>query len=111
MSFWHRSCILFRKYGVAFEAVAVIQGIETLVSFADGFSPSDAAVDIPFLLRTLPLIGLRDATGFARNCRYFSRGSSGFTLALWIEVLDILGYAFPLVPPPIQPVFPLSFFT
>src|SRR5271155_3852489 len=29
LSLWHPSCILFRKYGVAFGAVAVIQGIET----------------------------------------------------------------------------------
>src|ERR1700722_18476669 len=62
----------------------------------DGFSPSDAALSIPFLLRTLASTVLRDAAGFARSCRRFSQESSGFTSALWIEVLDILRYAFPL---------------
>jgi hypothetical protein len=84
----------------------------SLVSRAiDGFSSSDAAVGIPFLLRTLSPMVLQDATGFTRRCRYFSLESNGFTSALWIEALDILSYAFPLVLPFVQPVFSLSFFT
>ena len=84
----------------------------SLISRAiDRFSSSDAVVNILFLLRTLPPIGLRDVTGLARSYRYFSRESSGFALALWIDVLDILRYAFLLVLPPIQAIFPPSFFT
>ena len=62
-------------------------------------------------LTSPPLMVLQDVIGFARSCQYFLRESSGLALALWMEVLDILRNAFPLVLQPVQPVFPLFFFT
>jgi hypothetical protein len=54
-----------------------------------------------------PSNGVRDATGFARSRRHFLQESSCFASALWLDVLDISRYAFPLILPPVQAVFPL----
>ena len=83
----------------------------SLISRAiDQFSSSGAVVGIPFLLRTLlPMgYGMRLALHVAAGT--FCRNQADFASALWLDVLDISRYAFPLSCHLYKLSFP-SFFT